>query len=202
MTHFFFPYLFLLFKKSFVWPFLETQQHFHVFAVLGSHRADRFPRPSFFATACRLLTGLAPPSLAPLLSPLLPFPFLPGLAFLALALSSSPLAAGGRERYTSRAERPLNPRSCRLLISLSSSSMFWPRQAREHSICGYSAFLWQWMLLGIVLLFFFFKPYLGLARQGRAASWLGPVHEQLTGVGVDEAQSVFQHVRWDLLEND
>lgn len=49
---------------------------------------------------------------------------------------------------------------------------------------------------------FFFKPYLGLARQGRAASWLGPVHEQLTGVGVDEAQSVFQHVRWDLLEND
>lgn len=171
---------------------------------VGSHRADKFPRPSFFATACRLLTGLAAPSLAPLLSPLLPFPFLPGLAFLALALSASPLAAGGSERYTSRAERLLNPRSCRLLISLSSSSTFWPRQAGELSICGHCAFLRQSTILRIVLFFFFFsfQPHLVLARQGCAASRLGPVHEQLTGVGVDEVQSVFQHVRWDFLEND
>lgn len=92
-----------------------------------SHRADRLPRPSFFATPCKVFTGLAPPSLAPALSPLLPFPFLPGLEPLPLALSLLPLAAGGRERYTSRAERPLRPKSCRLLISLPSSES-WPRQ--------------------------------------------------------------------------
>lgn len=172
---------------------------------LGSHRADRFPRPSFFATACRLLTGLAAPSLALLLSPLLPFPFLPGLAFLALALSASPLAAGGSERYTSRAERPLNPRSCRLLISLSSSSTFWPRKAGQLRICDHCAFLQRPTITEVccvVFFFFFLKPHLVLVRQGYAASRLGPVHEQLTGVGVDEVQSVFQQVCWDFLKND
>lgn len=85
-----------------------------------SHRADRLPRPSCFATPCNVFTGLAAPSLTPALSPFPPFPFLPGLAHLLLALSP-PVVAGDRERYTSRAERPVRLRSCRLLISLSCS---------------------------------------------------------------------------------
>lgn len=94
-----------------------------------AHRAERLPRPSLFATPCKVFTGLAPPSLAPALPP---FPFLPGLADLLLALSPSPLVVGGRERYTSRAARPLRPRSCRLLISLSCSESCADRQ-RENT---------------------------------------------------------------------
>lgn len=97
--------------------------------ICASHRADRLPRPSFLATPCKILTGLAPPSLAPVLSPLLPFPFLPGLELLLLALSPSPLVAGGRERYTSKAERPPRSKSCRLLIILC-CSVSWQRQQR------------------------------------------------------------------------
>lgn len=166
-----------------------------------SHRADRLPRPSFFATPCKVFTGLAPPSLAPALSPLPPFPFLPGLAHLLLALSPSPLAAGGRERYTSRAERPLRPKSCRLLISLSCSESWSGQDEKmEHNIHYITATIQVWCNFWDRLNNSF--THLVLSRQCPRHSWPGTVLQQLTGVCVDEVEGIFQHVCWDLLQND
>lgn len=83
-----------------------------------SYRADKLPRPSFFATPCKVFTGLPLLSLPGALSPLFPLGFLLGLEHLLLALSPSLLVAGLRELYTSRADRPCRSKSCRPLISL------------------------------------------------------------------------------------
>ncbi|TNN60590.1 hypothetical protein EYF80_029191 [Liparis tanakae] len=57
------------------------------------------------------------------------------LAHLLFALSPSPWVAGGRERYTSSAERPLRLKSCRLLISLSRCKA-WPHGDRAAETGG------------------------------------------------------------------
>lgn len=44
--------------------------------------------------------------------------------------------------------------------------------------------------------------HLDLRRRGRCDSGPGPVHQQLTGVRVDEVQCVFQHVGLNLLQNE